>query len=173
MGIMSLSAVLKQKGHKVELLKTQNLNFKQIVEKVKDFSPDIFAYSIMTGEHNYYFDLNQNLKKKFKVFSIFGGPHPTFYPETIYKNGVDAVCLGEGEGAILELVENLAKKKSINKIRNLWIKDGNQIIKNPIRPLVENLDILPFPDREIIYNSSPEFKKYKSKFFFSGRGCPY
>lgn len=108
---MSLSAILKQKGHQVELLKTQNLNLKQIIEKVKELSPDIFAYSIMTGEHNYFLDLNQKLKKKFKAFSIFGGPHPTFYPEMIYKNGVDAVCLGEGEGALLELVENLENKK--------------------------------------------------------------
>lgn len=173
MGIMSLSAILKQKGHQAELLKTQNLNLKQIIEKVKELSPDIFAYSIMTGEHNYFLDLNQKLKKKFKAFSIFGGPHPTFYPEMIYKNGVDSVCLGEGEGALLELVENLENKKAIDRIKNLWIKNGNKIVKNPTRPLIENLDSLPFPDREIIYKSSPEFKEYKSKFFFSGRGCPY
>lgn len=173
MGIMSLSAVIKQKGHQAKFLKTQNLSFNQIMKKVKEYSPDVFGYSIMTGEHNYYLNLNKRLKKKFRAFSIFGGPHPTFFPEMINKSGVDAVCIGEGEGAIIDLLERLKKGKSIDKIKNLWVKKGNKIIKNPPRPLIGNLDSLPFPDREILYESSPEIKEYKSKVFFSGRGCPY
>ena len=79
-GIMSLSAVLKTHGHQVNLLKTQSLGFDEIKAGVEKISPDIFAYSMMTGEHNYYLDLNKRLKKRFKkVFSIFGGPHPTFF----------------------------------------------------------------------------------------------
>jgi len=173
MGVMSLSAVLKEKGHQVNLLKTQNLNFKQIIERVEEYCPDVFAFSMMTGEHNYYLDLNKRLKKKLKVFSVFGGPHPTFFPEMVRKAGVDAVCIGEGEGAMIELLEKLEKGKSVNRIRNLWVKKGNRIIKNPLRPLIEDLDSLPFADREIIYESDPEIRDYKSKLFFSGRGCPY
>lgn len=174
MGIMSISALLKEKGHQVHLLKTQNLNFEQISAKIKEYSPQIFAYSVMTGEHNYYLDLNKRLKKKFKkAISIFGGPHPTFYPEMIEKEGVDVVCLGEGEGAMVDLVQRLEEERSIERIFNLWIKKNGQIIKNPLRPLIEDLDSLPFPDREIIYENSPEVKEYKTKLFFSGRGCPY
>lgn len=171
---MSLSAVLKKQGHQVNLLKTQNLNFEQITARIEEISPDIFAYSVMTGEHNYYLALNRRLKKKFKgVFSIFGGPHPTFFPEMIQKAGVDAVCLGEGEGAILDLAERMGKGRSIDKIKNLWIKKGRKIIKNPLRSLIEDLDRLPFLDREIMYENSPEIREYKSKSFMSGRGCPY
>lgn len=173
MGIMSLSAVLKERSHQTRLIKTQNLNFDQILEEVKNYSPGIFAYSCMTGEHNYYLDLNNRLKKKFQAFSVFGGPHPTFFPEMIKKPGVDAICIGEGEGAIVDLAEKLDQKKPVERIKNLWIKRGNKIIKNPLRPLIENLDSLPFPDREILYEASPELKGYKSKLFFSGRGCPY
>lgn len=174
MGIMSISAVLKKNGHQVNLLKTQNLDFNQIIKRTQEYSPDILAYSVMTGEHNYYLNLNKKLKKRFKkTLSIFGGPHPTFYPEMIQKSGVDIVCLGEGEDAMLELTEKLANGQSIDKIRNLWIKKGKRIIKNPLRPLIENLDNLPFPDREIIYENSPEVREYKSKLFFSGRGCPF
>lgn len=173
LGIMYLSAVLKKGGYQTKLLKTQNLNFAQIIKKVKEYSPDIFAYSIMTGEHNYYLDLNRRLKKAFPAFSIFGGPHPTFFPEMIEKNRVDAICIGEGEGAMLDLVKALEKKKPIEKIKNLWIKKGKKVIKNPLRPLTANLDSLPFPDREIIYEDSPELRNYKTKLFFSSRGCPY
>lgn len=173
MGIMSLSAVLKKEDHQVNLLKTQGLNFNQIMKKIKEYSPDVFAFSMMTGEHNYYLDLNKRLKKKFKAFSIFGGPHPTFFPEMIKKTGVDAVCIGEGEGAMIEFLEKLEKGRSINRIRNLWLKKGNKVIKNPLRPLIEDLDNLPFPDREILYENDSELREYKSKLFFSGRGCPY
>lgn len=173
LGPMSLSAVLKKEGHQVNLLNTDKLNFDQVVRKVKEYSPDIFAYSATTGEHNYYLDLNKRLKKQFKAFSIFGGPHPTFFPEMIRKSGVDAICIGEGEGAIIDLVKKLENGKSINRIKNLWVKKGKKIFKNPVRPLIENLDSLPFPDRGLICETDTAVKEYKSKYFFAGRGCPY
>ena len=91
----------------------------------------------------------------------------------IKKAGVDAVCIGEGEGAILDLADKMGKGRSINRIKNLWIKKGKKVIKNPVRPLVEDLDALPFLDREIMYESSPEMRAYKSKSFMAGRGCPF
>ncbi|GAF93078.1 unnamed protein product, partial [marine sediment metagenome] len=67
------------------------------------------------------------LKKKFKFFSIFGGPHCTFFPEFIHEESVDAICRGEGEFPFLELANNLEKKKDITKIKNLWLKVDGKI----------------------------------------------
>lgn len=172
-GIMYLSAVLKKAGHQAELIKTQGLSFAEIVKKVKDYSPDVFGYSIMTGEHNYYLKLNSRLKKRFKAFSVFGGSHPTFFPEMVRKEGVDAICIGEGEEAMVELAAKMEAGKPVDKIRNLWVKKGRRIIKNPLRPLIEDLDSLPYPDRSIIYEADSEIGEYKTKTFYSGRGCPY
>jgi hypothetical protein len=55
--------------------------------------------------------LNQKIKEEFKVLSIFGGPHPTICPEMIYQPGVDGICIGEGEHALLE--NNLSKAQII------------------------------------------------------------
>jgi radical SAM superfamily enzyme YgiQ (UPF0313 family) len=76
------------------------------------------------------------------------------------------VCIGEGEGALLDLLNAIDKKKDIIKIKNLWVKKDKKIYKNPVRPLIQNLDSLPFPDREL-------FEDYDNEQFMTGRGCPY
>ena len=83
---------------------TEELDEKEIVEKVKVFAPQVLAYSIMTGEHVYHIDLNQMVRSHYKALSVFGGPHPTYSPQMIEKMNVDAICRGEGEIYFLELI---------------------------------------------------------------------
>ena len=112
LGIMTLSSVLKKRGHDVRLNLTEEANESEIVEKVKNYKPDILAYSIMTGEHIYHIELNQMVRSHYQnALSVFGGPHPTYCPEMIEKDGVDAICRGEGEIYFAELVDKLEKKK--------------------------------------------------------------
>lgn len=141
---------------------------------MEEYKPDILCYTLMTGEHNYYLDLNKSLKKKFKFFSIFGGIHATFVPETIEEEGVDCICIGEGDDAILEIVNALEENKPYDNIQNLWIKrpDGT-IAKNNIRNLITDLDKIPAPDRELLTKNDPILRNYKTRVFFIGRGCPY
>ena len=173
MGIMYLSAVLKKNGHKVKLLQSIELSFEKICKKIDSYAPQIIAYSTTTGEHKYYIYLNKRLKERFSVFSIFGGPHPTFFPEMIYNEGIDGLCIGEGEDAMLELANKLQHKDDITSIKNLWIRKDGQIFRNSVRELISNLDSLPFPDREVLYESNPDIRNYKTKIFFAGHGCPY
>jgi radical SAM superfamily enzyme YgiQ (UPF0313 family) len=104
--------------------------------------------------------------------TVFGGPHPTFFPEIVEEAGVDVVCIGEGETALLELANAVDSKSEINQISNCWIKQGDRIIKNDIKPLIENLNSLPFPDRSIYYHKYPIMNR-SQKIFIAGRGCPY
>lgn len=64
--------------------------------------------------------------------------------------GVTAVCIGEGEGAIQDIVQCLGDGGNIDRIPNLWVRrpDGS-VARNEVRPLIENLDSLPFPDRDL------------------------
>ena len=131
LGIMSLIAVLKENNHIVELLKINAkykeygaaTNEEEMFEFVENFFPDIILYSITTGIHKHYLAINKSLKQKFNFLSVFGGMHVSFFPDFIYEDGVDVICRGEGEYALLELADNLEKNKSINKIYNLWAKD--------------------------------------------------
>jgi len=166
LGIMYLSAVLKKYKHRTKL------GFIDDLKIVKEFKPNIIAASVMTGSQNKYLGIFRDLKKKFKFLGVMGGPHPTFFPDVIEEDGLDIIVRGEAEDTFLELVEKLKKKKSIIKIKNLWVKKDGKIYKNEMRPLVEDLDSLPFPDREIVYEY--EFwRKEPIRHFIAGRGCPY
>jgi radical SAM superfamily enzyme YgiQ (UPF0313 family) len=122
--------------------------------------------------------IGKKIRKKFKKTIICGGPHPTFYPEVINENYLDAICVGEGEEALLEFVNALEKGKSIIKIKNFFIKKNGKIYKNNLRPLIKNLDSIPFPDR-IIYFKYDFLKNRKNEINSAGsavvtsRGCPF
>ncbi len=170
LGTMYLSAFLKQRGIDCRYL---DIKFeKDLAREIRRISPDIIAYSITTGQSKFYRQLNIDLKKQFRFFAVFGGPHCTFFPEYIHEEGVDAICRGEGEYALLDLVTALDQKKDITKIDNLWVKVDGKVYKNEVRNLVEDLDALPFPDREML-DKYRHFRKMPRKTVMTGRGCPF
>lgn len=134
----------------------------------------ILAFCAFTTDVDKLLRRSRALKARYDNFiSIFGGPHATFSPEMIESEGVDAVCIGEGEEAFPEFVEKYAENSGeIPKdVRNWWIKDNRGLVhKNPLRPLITNLDFLPFEDKSLFLNCI-FFKKGFRRFVFS-RGCP-
>ena len=114
------------------------------------------------------------IKQVDKAPLIIGGVHPTVAPEdTLMEDCFDMICIGEGEEALLELVESMEKGQKNTSIRNIWFKQKRQIIKNRPRPLVENLDSLPFPDFHL-YDFETYLKNHKYiASFVVGRGCPH
>ena len=115
-GIMSISAVLKAHGHECDLLIASEE--KNLMQKIKDYNPDIVAFSLMTVIHEWALNFAKKLKKEMNVLTVFGGPHCTIFPETIEEPVVDILCIGEGEYAMLDLVNNLRDGKDITKIDN-------------------------------------------------------
>jgi radical SAM superfamily enzyme YgiQ (UPF0313 family) len=103
---------------------------------------------------------------------MFGGPHPTFSPELIEEEGIDAICRAEGFEAVANLVNKLERGEDITQTPNWWIKEDGRIYKNPIAHQVKSLDELPFPDRGI-FDKYPSYMKNKSFSFMTGFGCPY
>ena len=177
-GIMYLSSALKAAGHEVDLAVATH---QDPVAVAREFQPDVAAYSVITGSQRYYLDINRRVKREVEgVFSVFGGPHPTFFPEMVEEEGVDGICRGEGEDALVDLVNALASggPEAVLDIDN-WSfqRNGDQrgagIINNPVRPYVAELDDLPFPDRALVYERDPISARSKIKHFLTGRGCPY
>jgi len=168
LGIMTLAAMVRPK-HKVFVIEPVRENVKKRMDEIQ---PDVIAYSLRTGYHRYYIDLNLKLKKKYKFISIFGGPHVTFYPNVINEEGVDTICQGEADEAFAEFVDVLEQGGDINKVKNFWIKTPAGIIKNEKRPLNQNLDSIPFPDRKM-FNDYEEVRIAKVHSFIASRGCPF
>jgi len=177
-GIMHLSSALKAAGHQVELAVGAHHDPLAVA---RAFQPDVVAYSLITGSQRYYLDLNLRLKAEMPgVFAVFGGPHPTFFPEMAAEEGVDGICRGEGEGAFVDLVNALAGggPQAVLSVDNWSFQqngDGRdvRVISNPVRPYVDDLDSLPFPDRALVYERDPIVGRSKIKHFLTGRGCPY
>ncbi len=106
-GILLISSVLKQAGHQVSLVVASE---EDPVEAALRLQPDVVGYTVYTGPHTWYLELNQRIRAQLPgVFSIFGGPHPTFFPEMIEREGVDGLCIGEGEYATLDLMNALER----------------------------------------------------------------
>lgn len=171
LGIMYISSILRKHGHSTDIVQT---DLEDYIKKINEFRPDVLAYSSTTGEHRHLIDINKEIKRKYRhLFSVFGGPHPTFFPEMINEDGVDAIIIGEGEYTIIELIEALDKKMNYSNISGCWIKKDKHIYKNTIRPLVDDLDLIPFPDREIMYDHDNNLKEFGEKRILIGRGCPF
>jgi len=89
----------------------------------------------------------------------------------IEEEGVDGVCIGEGEHAMLDLVTHLAEGKPVTGIQNWWVKDNGTIHRNPLRPLIESLDELPVPDHDVFLDAmiGPPLQAI----VITSRGCPH
>jgi len=81
-----------------------------------------------------------------------GGPHPSAIPDYVLENTeVDMVCIGEGEWAICEVADRVERGEPVTDVQNIWVKQDGEIIRNPVRPPVTDLDQLPMPDKDLFY----------------------
>ena len=188
LGVEYLSAVLKSRSHKTKLFFEPSLfndsllkigflsrlfSFKSIITKeLENFKPGLVCFSTISDYYVNACDLAKSIKKSINVPVVFGGIHPTSVPEEVIKNSfVDYVVVGEGEYALLDLISALEKNKDATSIANIWTKKNKRVIRNPVRPLIENLDNLPFSDKELFYEKAPFLaSRYTT---VTSRGCPF
>jgi radical SAM superfamily enzyme YgiQ (UPF0313 family) len=148
---------------------------KELLRKIDDFKPDLIALSLL--ERNFFIarDLMKLIREHYSIPIIVGGILPTIVPEMMIKlHFIDIICIGEGEGAIVELADKIANGEDITNIRNLWIKKDGKIIKNPVRPLVD-LNDLPHPDWSL-FDKRHMWKPFVGRIYKGGsfefsRGC--
>jgi radical SAM superfamily enzyme YgiQ (UPF0313 family) len=174
-GIASVSAVLKQKGHETSLIHLKRPTRSHVLtESLKKEAPELIAFSSTTNMFSHVAKHASLLKNHFEVPIICGGIHPTLDPqEALLSPGIDMVCVGEGEEALVELCENLSEGRGIQGVRNIWTREGESFLNSGMRPLIEDLDSLPFPDREIFDYGELEDARLGRVTFMASRGCPY
>ena len=156
-----------------DLRSTKGIKFNEALIKALSFQPDVVGYSVMTGEHYDILEFNKILKEKMKFISVMGGPHPTFNKTVIEEEGIDAICTGEGDIAFDEFINNIENKKEYWLTKSFYVKHNGEIFKNGLGPLVDDLDDLPYPDRDLLYDADPSLAEVGLKSFIAGRGCPY
>ncbi|KPA16306.1 radical SAM domain-containing protein [Candidatus Magnetomorum sp. HK-1] len=166
MGVMQLSSILKKHGHDCFLAVIEN---KDVLKKIEIVKPDIIAFSIMSVDVNKMIAINQIIRKKYNIFTIVGGAHPTFDHSFINTPGVDAICVGEGDEAIVEVVNRIENNNSVDGIKNIITKTYNNL---KLRDLYQDLDNLPYIDRKLAYEHT-ELSKIPLRSIYTSRGCPF
>jgi anaerobic magnesium-protoporphyrin IX monomethyl ester cyclase len=146
-------------------------------EIVRRSNPDLLAVTAVESTFLESINLLKSVRH-YKLPTIVGGVFATFAPDAaIAYPEVDMICVGEGEGALLELVRKMRAGEDYSSVQNLWVKkkDGS-IVKNPIAPPV-NLDDNPLIDIEIFENSrfyrAMDGKIYKMFPVETHRGCVF
>ena len=178
-GISYISSMLKKHGFKTELFIASETNDKKlqriIDDQISEFKPKLICFNSVTTEYEKITKIASYIKKRYpEIFLIIGGVHASLEPEKVIQDKFDAICIGEGEYPVLELGEQLKNGVEPSNIKNIWIKKEGKIEKNPTRPFQQNLDDLPFPDREMWL----KWCKFHPNIYgeirvLIGRGCPF
>ncbi len=188
LGVEYISALLKNAGHDVKLFvdpqlfddvhihhKALNRYFdhkQKIIADLLEYRPDLIAFSVDTESYAWASGMARAVKSRMEAPVIFGGIHPSSVPDHVIRNdAVDILCVGEGEYPMLELAESMARGEMDTHISNLWFKQQGKIVRNPLRPLLKDLDVLPYADHDLFYSHSPYFQQGYGTIV--SRGCPY
>ena len=108
-----------------------------------------------------------------KIQILVGGHHPTFLPDEVMKNpDIDFIIRGEGEIPLYELIKALkTPHPDFKTVPSLTYRDQDKVIHNPMAPLIEDLDSLPYIERDLVINC--DYNKHQGHYFNTARGCPY
>lgn len=174
-------SILEKSGIDVEFIDAivEELSISKFVESVEKIKPDIAIIECSTPSIDYDLTTAKELKEKMEdLFIVLIGSHPTvFHREILRENKcVDAICRGEFDLTVRDIVLSLSNGEDLRKVRGISYRDGKEIRVNEDRPLIQDLDQLPFPARHIVKNENYRAAIYTGKnptALVSSRGCPY
>lgn len=163
LGSIILATILKNKGYnaKVFIEDIAEPDWKQLEDA------DLICLSSITSTAPRAYQLASKFKQLGKIIAM-GGPHSTFLPEESLKYA-DYVIRGEGEDAIVELIEHFESGLPLNAIKGLSFKTKEGIIHNLSRELIADLDAAPIPDFNLVH----KWNKSKVAPIATSRGCPF
>ena len=149
-GISYISSILKEEGHETRLVVPTRESDDAVFEHIRDFNPGLICFTSVYTVFDLISEVAARVKKRHPdIFLAAGGPHASLRPEECLEAAFDAVCVGEGEYPTLELVEQLESGLFPQGIPNFFIKRDGGVERNPTRPFLEDIEALPFPDREM------------------------
>ncbi len=170
-GPQSIAAVLSSQGHQCQLV-IPGLD-KRPMESMQKFKPRLVGIGHTTVERSEALMWARAVKERMNCMVVLGGVDPTFQPDLARDPAVDALVRGEGEYAMLEIMEQVEHGVDLSEIEGVAFCRDGELIENPVRPLIQDLDSLPFPRKDLYLENYRYFRKYPIKFFMASRGCPH
>lgn len=176
-----LVAIIRESGFDVVFLDAilEELGIDQFARRAEEIAPDLAVLESSTPSIDYDLQSAAALKARLpRIKTVLVGSHPTVYHRQIMAEnpGLDAICRGEFDYTVRDLVRVSAAGRSWEEVEGLTWRDGEEIRVNPDRPPIEDLDQLPFPARDLV--ASPFYRQgtFRGKnptTVVTSRGCPF
>ncbi len=163
-----IGSFIRQHGHEASFLRVlPDMDTQDIIYNIEKHSPDILGFSLTTRQWKRAAYVAGEIGKKIDIPIVAGGLHPTFSPSSVSESSVfDYICIGEGEEAMLELLDCLESSEKIYEcpIPNILVKGGQM---PELRPPFSRIDDMPFMARDLLD------EKYGVIHMCTQRGCPF
>jgi len=184
LGLLYIATLLKEEGYTVSLLDqaAKGLAIDEVIRWIMKENPDVLGFSTLASSGRMAAIIAGEVKKENPQLKIvFGNYYATFNTERVMQKypWVDIIVRGEGEIATLELAKCFKNEEKLKKVSGITFREKGKVISTPDRPLIKDVDSLPFPERELLdvdYHSevadaitAPE----KFTTILSSRGCPF
>lgn len=194
LGIAGLAAFVREKGYLVDVVDSLSLGFQNedIVRKVGMLRPKVVGFSALTVNYHRALACAQHVRTAFHdILVILGGHHATITPREIVRNAdcFDLVVIGEGELTLLDILQKyksldfqrarlLENPDLLSSINGIAYRGGQGVVVNKKRELIEDLDSLPFPARDLLpmrnYIPLPnQYLRLPVVHMTAIRGCPF
>ena len=184
LGLLYLAGFLRERGFSEEIFDgTFSDGFDDFAKAIEKIKPRMVGITAVQPNRATALSLAA-IANNYGAIVILGGPDPTSHPELYLKDAtVDFVVHHEGELTLVELLDALLKRGSTQlEIHTLdgiaYLNKHGQVVLNPRRPYILNLDELPLPARDLINMDNyldvwREYNGYTSVTISVARGCPY
>jgi anaerobic magnesium-protoporphyrin IX monomethyl ester cyclase len=180
LGLAYLAAVLRQAGHDVAILdaNVEKDALRPVRDRLVSFEPDVVGISVVSQLFRTSLKIAAMAKATLPgARVVMGGSHPTVFPEAVAaERDVDYVVRGEGEDTVVELVAALERGDGVAGIRGIVHKSGGGVVVEPPRPLIQDLDRLPFPAYDLLpvgHYAPPQATRLPFMGMITSRGCAY
>jgi anaerobic magnesium-protoporphyrin IX monomethyl ester cyclase len=179
LGLAWIASYLESKGYAVNLIDMQ-IDSRTPEEIITGLKPKVVGIAGTSHTRYASFDIARTVKKiDDKVFTVYGGSHATFTAEDTLRHipEIDAVVRGEGEETMFEVMETVLRgRNSLDDIEGVSRRKNGDIVHNPSRKRIQDLDALPFPARDMAdlkkYDLKMDFLDIPAASVMSSRGCP-
>jgi anaerobic magnesium-protoporphyrin IX monomethyl ester cyclase len=198
-GLMYIAAVLEKADYNVEILDafiaatfqkngetiTVGMPFEQIKHEIQSRKPDIVGIS---GPFTCQIENSikvSNLTKEVdtSILTVMGGPHVTLVPKEFLEEAtdVDIAVTSEGEYAMLDVAQAFEGRTQLSEVRGIAFRQNGNAVVNPPRPLIEDLDELPYPAYDLVdmekYLNPKKigYRSFRNRAIsmITSRGCPF
>lgn len=184
LGLLYIASYLRENGYEPTFLDAAvlNLNVDETVERILNLKPDIVGFTATTPSIDITLKAIIRLKQRNpEIKIILGGPHVTAVPKETMEAcpSIDFSVIGEGEITILEILDKLSKGEELKDVKGIAYRGEDKVKITAPRPFIEDLDILPFPARDLAlplekYSLAPsDYKRKPATTMITSRGCPY